>query len=181
MKKILYLFVSYTIVLAISSACAPKRPNIDLENYSAPPQDKVVVANLISNHNYALAQQKADSLLTIYPNDPQIPTLKGFAYYITKNSHQMKAAFRQAIRIYDNLLAQRPDFSDEINKAMCILFVKGDAAYQKYLDKVERMEVYKDCEPMSSKSIPLLFRDATPEKIIHDNFSEEIRYINKDE
>ena len=177
MKKSLYLFSIYTIVLAISSSCAPKRPNIDLDNYSAPPQDKVVVANLITNHNYALAQQKADSLLTIYPNDPQIHTLKGFAYHITGESGREKDAFRQAIRIYDNLLSKRPDFSDEISKAMCILFVKGDAAYQKYLDKVERMEEYKDSEPMSSKSIPLLFRDVTPEKIIHDNFSEEVRFI----
>ena len=179
MKKIIYLFAICTIVLTISSACAPKRPNIDLDNYSAPTKEKVIVANLITNHNYALAQQKADSLLTIYPNDPQIHTLKGFAYYITNNSRQMKAAFKQSLQIYDNLLAQRPDFSDEISKAMCILFVKGDAAYQKYLDKVERMEEYKDSEPMSSKSIPLLFRDVTPEKIIHDNFSEEVRFIPK--
>ena len=176
MKKLLF-FAIYTMAHAVLAGCTSKESTEIGEHYSAPPQDKVVVANLITNHNYALAQQKADSLLTIYPNDPQIHTLKGFAYYITNNSRQMKAAFKQSLQIYDNLLAQRPDFSDEINKAMCILFVKGDAAYQKYLDKVERMEEYKDSEPMSSKSIPLLFRDVTPEKIIHDNFSEEVRFI----
>ena len=150
---------------AITFSCSNKSNQQVISNYSASIQDKEKIHQLIVDEKFSEAIYMSDSLFAAYPIDPQLPVLKGFAYYLMGDMPKKDEAFTEAIKSYDNLLAVRPDLSDELNKAICILFTEGDEAYQKYLDGIEQNENYKD-----NAEYVAGYRIVTIDEIIGDAF-----------
>lgn len=168
-KKLYNIVVCVSVCLFVIGC---NEPTQIISNYSASQQDKVAIQNYIKDENFSDALRVADSLLQFYPNDPQLPTLKGFAYYIIGDSSKYKESFNLSIDIYDFLLSERPSFSDEINKAACILFVNGNGPFQEFLDKLEQNKEYTDYE----RNLIYLWRNITTDELVLQFFSEDKRY-----
>lgn len=112
-------------------------------------------AKMVAHDSIGDALRSIIELEPMRTNDPQIPFIKGIIWHKLGKPDSTTQAFQRSSFIYDSLLAIRPNIYDAINKAVCILILQGDDAYQHQLDSIENKLECRD------KDIIRLFRDLT--------------------
>ena len=148
--KTKYLWAVICIILFAVAATSLTIKDDKLSEYYgnvesfAPYEAKLLIANQIAVGSFATGIVQADSLINLYPNDPHIYVMKGFAYYAMGDSIKARDQFKDAMDAFDYLLSKQPAFQNVINKATMVFFVYGDSAHQKYWDDVSRKEEYVD-------------------------------------
>lgn len=138
-----YLLTVICCFLFLSNCFSQLRTKEEYDKYFAPYGIKLMIDYQIADSNFYVALHSLDSLIKVYPHDPDLHRTEGYVYHAIGDTILSKVALKNAIDRYKFLNAQRWLFQDEMNIAWLINLIYGNAALQDYLDMVEQKKEYK--------------------------------------
>lgn len=152
MKRFCILVISILLY-----SCVYERPkSVELNSGDSIPMSKQIahrsllknsignaIARCLENCELDSALYYADSIMQIYPDDPQVHFVRGCVFCHREDPINSVKSFRLSRALYDSLLNVRPDLSDAINRAFVTQIIDGENAFWKEIDSLKTVTYYQ--------------------------------------
>lgn len=137
MKTLMMILVSVCLMVACNSTDSPKSDGVAFKK-----QHATRLKAMLQEREFLQATQLIDSILVVYPDDPQSFMMLGWMADVQGDSLSARRHYQTSISIYDSLIAAKRDYSDEINRAFVIQLLDGPDAYLSVLDSLKQVSRY---------------------------------------
>ena len=143
------IIVVLSIIVPLILSCQSKNEQMNVyENATDFKNQRASqLSNLLSKHDFESSFMLIDSILAVYPDDPQMYLALGWIYDIQGDINMASKHYDHAICIYDSLLHERKQYSDEINRAFVYQLKEGPEVYIRILDSISTLPEYKSDSP----------------------------------
>ena len=131
------ILISVCMIMACNSIDNPKIDGIAFRNQHA---DRL--KTMLQEREFSQAAQLIDSILAVYPDDPQSFLILGWMADVQGDSLSAKQYYRKSISIYDSLIVANKEYCDELSRAFVIQLLDGPVAYLSVLDSLKHSARY---------------------------------------
>ncbi len=136
LKKNKLNFVLLMSFLVLSLFSCKQTKDLQLANKQELLKEWSHLGGLLNKREYKAALAYMDTMYVKSPKDPLLHFAEGWTYDMQHDTLRARAAYGQALRIYNSIVKKDTNMFNLVNRAFIIQALHGKNAYNKALDEI---------------------------------------------